>query len=317
MQPLVTVIVPFFNAGRYFGPCVRSILGQTYPHIEFIFVDDGSTDDSLEQLKGLLENDFRDRKDRVTLLEHENQGPCKARAAGLERATGDYILCLDADDWIEPDMVERLVTAAQEEGSDFVYCDFYKEYADRTRIGKEAEYPSIEGLLTDLIRGRRFHGYLWNKLIRRDLYMNSTPFKPVINLREDLILVFQMAFYARKIVHLPVPLYHYRKDNGASILHQDKRVQTRKCAATQLQTYDFFRNRERPNPVSAIHDIFLLQTLWYVFKTRSWDLFDQYPYLQEEGGRLHICSGMLYHPGRYFRIKNALRKRGKLSGRTA
>ena len=208
-------------------------------------------------------------------------------------------------------MVRRLVETAEKEGGDLVYCDFYKEYDDRTRIGREAEYRRIEPLLTDLIRGRHFHGMLWNKLIHRDLFRDYTPCQPVVNVREDLLLVYQMIFHARKTVHLPVPLYHYRKDNAASILHQDRQRQTRLCAVNQLHLYDYYRDKERPNPISVIRDTFLLQTLWYVYKTRSWDLFEKYPYLQEDATTLPFCTCLTYHPGRYFRIRKAVRKRGR------
>ena len=311
MKPLVSVIVPFYNVSPFFDRSARSILGQDYPETEFVFVDDGSPDDCAEQLEALLEGPFRAQRERVTLLRQENRGVSAARADGIAHARGKYILCVDSDDWMEPDMVRRLVGTAEEEGSDLVYCDFYKEYGNRTCIGHEAEYRDIAPLLKDLIRGRRFHGMLWNKLIRRDLFQEHTPCQPVVNVREDLLLVYQMVFHARKTVHLPVPLYHYRKDNAASILHQDKRRQTRLCAANQLHLYDFYRDREQPNPVSVIRDTFLLQTLWYVYKTQSWDLYEKYPYLQEDAMQLPFRAGMTYHPGRYFRVRKALRKRGR------
>ena len=314
MKPLVSIIVPFYNVSQFFDRSARSILGQTYPETEFIFVDDGSPDDCAEQLQALLEGPFRALMPRVTFLRRENRGVSAARAEGIALARGTYILCVDSDDWMEPDMVQRLVETAEKEGSDLVYCDFYKEYAEKTRIGHEAEYTRVAPLLTDLLRGRHFHGMLWNKLIRRELFLEHTPCQPVVNVREDLLLVYQMIYHARKAVHLRVPLYHYRKDNAASILHQDKMHQTRLCAVNQLHLYDSYRDRERPNPVSIIRHTFLLQTLWYVYKTGSWDLLDQYPYLQEDARKLHFCAGLTYHPFRYFRIRKAVRERGMLSG---
>ena len=135
MKPLVSIIVPFYNVSQFFDRSARSILGQTYPETEFIFVDDGSPDDCAEQLQALLEGPFRALQPRVTFLRRENRGVSAARAEGIALARGTYILCVDSDDWMEPDMVQRLVETAEKEGSDLVYCDFYKEYAEKTRIG--------------------------------------------------------------------------------------------------------------------------------------------------------------------------------------
>ena len=109
----VSVIVPVYRAESYIARCARSILGQTYPHTQFIFVDDGSPDGSVEILNELIDKEFPDKKERILVLRGENGGALKARLDGLARAEGDYILFVDADDWLEPDAVGSLAAEAE------------------------------------------------------------------------------------------------------------------------------------------------------------------------------------------------------------
>lgn len=282
MQPLITIITPFYNVSRYFDRSARSILGQTYPEIEFIFVDDGSPDDCAEQLAALLDGPFRERKERVRLVSRENGGLPSARRVGMEHARGAYILHVDSDDWMEPDMAERMVKAALETGSDLVYCDYFKEYADKTRIGREHAYRDRRTLLKYLIAGKHIRGYHWNKLVKSDLYRDHDLAQPVVNIREDLVITYQLFYYAEKVFHLAVPLYHYRRDNDASMMHGNRREQTRQCAINQMVLYDHYRHAPEPNPISVLHDDFLLRTGWYTYKSQSWDLLEQYLYFKEE-----------------------------------
>lgn len=316
MHATVSIIVPFYNAGRYFDRCVRSLLSQTWRETEFIFVDDGSQDDSRQQLEALLEGPFRERKEQVRILVQENAGVCRARQAGLEAAGGDYLLFADADDWVEPVMVEKLVRAARASDSDLVCCGYCKEYGDRTVFREEAEYRRIRPLLSDLIAGRNFHGYLWNKLFRRSLLQAHELCWPVASIRDDLVLTYQLAYYARKITWLPDPLYHYRLDNPGSLMHQDDKVRTRLCARNQLHLFDFYYNRPRPNPVSAARNMFLAETFTYIWKADAWDLVDDYPYLWKEVRHMPLPAGMLRRIGRYLRLRKALCKKAAQLGFT-
>ena len=109
----VSVIVPVYNAERYLKQCVESILAQTLKNVEIIFVDDGSTDGSLEILKDYQAKDYR-----IRVISQENTGGGAARNRGMKEASGEYLCFLDADDYFEPAMLERMSSKMDATGSD-------------------------------------------------------------------------------------------------------------------------------------------------------------------------------------------------------
>ena len=107
-KPLISVIIPVYNAAEYLERSIGSVRNQTYKNLEIITVDDGSKDDSLK----LLES-FASADSRIKVIRKENGGSSTARNAGLREATGEYIGFIDADDYIEPDMYMNLLTALE------------------------------------------------------------------------------------------------------------------------------------------------------------------------------------------------------------
>ena len=142
-QPPVSVIVPVYAVEAYIAQCAESLMVQTYPAIEFIFVNDGTPDRSMEVLDAVLK---RYPQRTVKIVNEENAGLPHARAAGLKVATGEYILHVDSDDWVEPDEVERLVARAEETGADLVLATD----PDADRLGvrvrdKDGIYHTLTG----------------------------------------------------------------------------------------------------------------------------------------------------------------------------
>lgn len=118
-NPLVTIVVPIYNVERYLDTCVESIVNQTYGHLEILLVDDGSPDDC-----GRICDEWAARDSRITALHKPNGGLSDARNYGIDRARGEYIYCVDSDDWIQPNLVERALTVAQETDSDMVVFEY-------------------------------------------------------------------------------------------------------------------------------------------------------------------------------------------------
>ena len=119
----VSVIIPFYKVERYIKRCATSLLTQTLDDVEFIFVDDASPDSSRDILLSVIKEH---PEKAVTILTHQsNKGLPAARNTGLGVATGDYIYHCDSDDWLEPDMLEKLVGSAERNDADIVYCDFW------------------------------------------------------------------------------------------------------------------------------------------------------------------------------------------------
>ena len=312
MKPKVSLITPIYRVEPYIAKYARSLFAQTYPEIQFIFVDDGTPDRSIEVLNEVIDKEFPGCREQILILHRENGGLPQARLTGLQKADGDYILYVDSDDWVETDYVEKMVGKALESGSDIVYCDYFKHYDKRTSIGREAEYAAVEPLLTDLIHGVRFHGFLWNKLIRRELFFGIDLAWPRANTREDLVISFQQLYYARKVTHLPETLYHYRRNNAGSLLHLNKVTSRAQCSVNHMVLYDHYRGKEKPNPVSVIESDFLAQTGWFMYKSDSVQLLEQYPYLPQLLLDLPACSERFLRRIRVRRwVRNWLRNRGK------
>ena len=201
----VSLIVPFYGVEQYIAECAESVLSQTYPDIEFIFVDDGSTDRSLEILNNLIDNKFAGKKSQISIIRKSNGGLPQARKTGLAAATGEYIMHVDSDDWIDTRAVEKLVSKVEETGADVVYYYVAKEKSGgRTHIAKDPEYSDPKVFSNDILHYRA-HGYLCNKFMKRTLYTEGL-FYPVISMHEDVVLSSQLLFHAEKAVLLPEPL---------------------------------------------------------------------------------------------------------------
>lgn len=129
---LVSIIVPVYNAERYLSRCLESLLRQSYKHIEIIIVDDGSNDSSIEIAKTYL-----DRDDRIVALTSEHKGVSVARNLGLRKAKGEYILFVDADDYVDKDYVGTLVTNILSEEADLAICamaDIFGENKSKRKL---------------------------------------------------------------------------------------------------------------------------------------------------------------------------------------
>jgi len=125
MMAKVSVIIPVYNAEKYLRQCLDSVVSQTLRDIEIIIVNDGSTDSSGEICKSYLSDD------RVKYVDKENGGAAAARQDGIDRATGEYLGFVDADDWLEQDMYEKMYAASQKNDADIVFCNCIKNENDR------------------------------------------------------------------------------------------------------------------------------------------------------------------------------------------
>ena len=126
-MPKVTVIITIYNRERFIGECARSLLEQTLDDVEFLFVDDASTDNSLSVLQAVLDNYPARRHMAHVLRMKQNGGRAVARQTGVDQATGEYIIHVDSDDWIDNDMLELLYLKAKETGADIVGCNITHE----------------------------------------------------------------------------------------------------------------------------------------------------------------------------------------------
>ena len=129
-NPKISVIVPVYNAVQYLETCISSIIGQTYSKLEIILVDDGSTDGSSEMCDKIAETD-----PRIIVIHQINGGPSKARNAGIDAASGNYVLFVDSDDYIDKEMCYKLSEYCDKNG--MVICGVYRDVKDSSLFPRE------------------------------------------------------------------------------------------------------------------------------------------------------------------------------------
>ena len=212
-QPKVSVNVPVYNVESYLPKCLDSLLSQTLHEIEILLVDDGSTDSS-----GRICDEYALKDSRIRVFHKKNGGLASARQYALERATGEYFISCDSDDWIEPTMYEKLYQTAISQKADIVLCDFYYNYPS----GKQIQAKNIpkdcsrDSLLRDVLM-RRLSGTTCSKLFKKDLFSRyQISWEEGIDLGEDLFISLKILQHPVKVVCLPEPLYHYRRGIGTN-----------------------------------------------------------------------------------------------------
>lgn len=214
MSPAITVIIPVYNVKRFIQKCAESLLNQTFEDVEFIFVDDASTDGSSDILKSVVE---RYPNKNVRIIRHsENQGLPASRKTGFEASSGKYIFNCDGDDWVEPMLLKKMFDAVASMNVDYAYCDFYLSYEHSERYMRCPAFATPdEALRKGYLSGTAKYN-VWNKLIKRDLY-NGVVF-PVEHRKggEDMIMLGILS-KAKSIAYVPEALYHYVKINASAI----------------------------------------------------------------------------------------------------
>lgn len=209
----ISILIPAYNVEKYLPTCLDSVLGQTYQDLQVVIIDDGSKDCTLEVCKNYSKKD-----DRVEYYTQENKGVAETRNHLLSKVKGEYVLFVDADDWIELDMVEYLVSLATENSAEMVMCDRLINDAKPISSQPNIKILSQNEAIKDFLYHDYFIGSLWNKLIKTSL-MNDKTFKNEISYGEDALFVWNVLQDVDTVVVSTKQLYHYRM-NEASISHQ-------------------------------------------------------------------------------------------------
>lgn len=206
MNDLVSVIVPIYNVEKYLTRCVNSILEQTYSNLEIILVNDGSKDNCLEICKNLEEKD-----DRIVVVNKQNGGLGSARNAGIEASTGEYLLFIDSDDYIDERMVERLHSLLNETNASIAACDFLCFFEDgscekKTKRNNVITY-SKEDALKYMFWSDKIRWSAWNKLYKRELFESVRYAEGVYS--EDMATTYLLYEQCDKIVWTEECYYYY------------------------------------------------------------------------------------------------------------
>lgn len=289
---VISLVVPVYGVERYIVEFARSVFGQSYPHIQYVFVNDGTKDRSIEVLNELIDSEYPHLRSQVVIVNKENAGLPAARKTGMEHVTGDYVYHVDPDDWISPGSFEAIAEKCAESDADIVYFNYVKEYENRSSVKKEREYDiSQKDLYIRNMYNHRAFGTLCNKCIKRSLYENNGIHHPLYPYAEDCFLSVQLAGYARSMAYLDMEVYHYRKNNPHSITRQGRKRRKEEYAMNFLNLYELYKDKPLEcNPVAALTDDILIQAGWYSI-AYGLDLFNRYPYLAGEILKAKIRTG--------------------------
>ena len=215
--PLISVIVPVYNVEMYLQECVDSILAQTYKHIEVILVNDGSLDKC-----GKICDENEKRDSRVIVLHMENQGVSSARNVGIEAAKGEYITFVDADDYIENDMLELLWQNITEHQADISCCGFYiayKNFNKRNDYSKKTTLLYGDKAIEEFLIGRAPNSFVVGKLYKK-LIFRKIRFPTDIAYCEDVFVTIEALLESNTIVCDTAPKYYYRQ-RKSSVVHEN------------------------------------------------------------------------------------------------
>lgn len=229
--------MPIFGVEKFIKRCVVSLFEQTLESIEYIFVDDATSDNSIEILANTIEI-YPHRKPYVTILKHtENRGLPAARNTGLAAAHGEYIFHCDSDDYLEKDALERMHRIA-EIGFDIVWCDYYLSFATNERGMVQPDYSSPEEAIRGMLSGNMKYN-VWNKLVKRSLYVNNKiSFPEGHSMGEDMTMIKLFA-HAKRIAYVHAPLYHYVRLNTDAMTqsYSEKKIADIKYNVEQTVDY--------------------------------------------------------------------------------
>lgn len=217
MDNKISVIVPVFNIESYIKRCVDSILSQTYPNIEIIIVDDGSTDNS-----GRIIDDIASTNSSIRVLHKKNGGVTSARLEGVKIASGDWITFVDGDDYIEPDMYEVLMKKAIDYQADISHCGYQMVFPSRVDYYYNTHNIIIQNNqkgLIDLLSGSFIEPGLCNKLFKTKIVTtiaNCNVMDSSIKINEDLLLNYYFFKESKKSVYFDFCPYHYIVRTGSA-----------------------------------------------------------------------------------------------------
>ncbi|MBR1825090.1 MAG: glycosyltransferase family 2 protein [Alphaproteobacteria bacterium] len=202
----ISVIIPVYNTEKYLERCLQSVLRQTYPYMEVLCVNDGSTDGSADILAH-----FAAKDSRLKVLTQENKGQSAARNAALKIATGDYVFFVDADDFIHPQTFEVLLNAQQQSGAPVVATIPVKNYDAAPIDVTKLQYRMHKNPLEHILQNEASGSVIWNKLYKRECIQNR-PFIEGIYF-EDWPWVTCLFADIETYADVPYALYGYNTEN--------------------------------------------------------------------------------------------------------
>ena len=230
-RKLVSIVVPVYNVEQYLAECVDSLTGQTYPELEIILVDDASPDNCPQMC-----DEYASRDSRIQVVHKPNGGLSDARNAGMDVATGEYIMFVDSDDYIVPTMVEHLVSMAEQSGAAITACGYTGDL-DKLSAETNGQFrvATSEEALKCILVERELNTSASTKLYETRLF-DGVRF-PVGKIYEDYATIYKVIHKAGKVAYNDENKYYYRPNPTV--------ITGGKFYKKQMQYFAYYRSRCR------------------------------------------------------------------------
>ena len=223
-QYIISVIVPIYKVEKYLRKCIDSIITQTYKNLEIFLVDDGSPDNC-----GAICDEYARKDERIKVIHKENGGLSSARNAALDVATGDFIMFVDSDDWVEPEFCEKALYTAIRNNVQIVAFGYNNVYTRDGKIQKRATdkpriVPSTEAIRHLILKDEVIFNFAWNKIYKRTLFDEIR--YPVGMTYEDNAVTYLVIHYADNIFVSNDILYNYvrRKESISGVWNKPQSI---------------------------------------------------------------------------------------------
>lgn len=219
----VSIIVPVYNVEKYISECITSLIEQTYENIEIIIINDGSTDKSKEICQELKEKD-----ERIIFITKHNSGVSDTRNIGISKSTGDYIVFVDSDDYIDKHYIEEMVKGMKEEEFiDMAVCNYVELYKNVLLHGSSNLTDNLiitnKEAINDIYKLKSFGGYLWNKIFKNDIIRKyNIRFNKEIHMCEDMLFLLTYLSECNHIKRIPKELYFYRMRKSSMVWNKNE-----------------------------------------------------------------------------------------------
>ena len=264
-QHSVSILVPVYQVEDYIERCARSVFEQTYPNIEYIFCDDGSPDRSIEALERVMK-DYPERAKHTRIIRFpENKGLATVRNTLVDACQTEWLLHLDSDDWMEPDLVESLVRKQQDTGADIICADLVEHHEYREERYSFPEHDSKEDYLRLMLMNNEAH-YCWGKLIRTSLYReHDIKIAADCKKAEDMRAIIPLFYYADKIAATHQVGCHYnltRPQRISTLSESNIKAKSGWLLDTMFVVQSFLADKEDNDVLSSqTRSIFIIHPL--------------------------------------------------------
>lgn len=310
----VSILVPIYGVEQYIERCARSMFEQTFANLDYVFVNDCTPDCSVEILRQVME-DYPERKDAVRIINHErNRGLAAARNTAYDNATGEFVLIVDSDDWLELNAIELLVKKQLETNADIVSGGRIAHTLYGDSIIPLNRCETREEMVCHMM-GYSGGQYVWGRLIRRKIIVdNAISCIEGCDCAEDRFVMTKVSYYAQSYGFEESLIYHYERRNAGSIMSKmnSNMLCLLRTGCQEVSNYvalqSFFSDKEKPyrdhcknctDSIVKYHLIPAMEGASYTASRRDFpkivEMVDNYPYVHpflnwpNKGSKGHNC----------------------------